>query len=279
MRTIRLAWPVQAPIDPAEEIYLSEDQARHGALALRLKPGAAVEMVGAYGLAPAVICAVNFNKPFSKKCPGLSVRLTGPWEERRQDGPRLALALIQSQRFDWAVEKSVELGAARFIPLICERCKSADAQPGPAKQERWRRLAESAHKQCGRKNQMDISLPLTITDLTRQCSGPGYFLSPEARRRLSHYPAVASISADSAAARCPDWGRVIGPANKSEFFSQPSPLLIVGPEGGFSEAEEKAFCQAEFRPLNLGATVLRSETAALAILSIFLFNSCYCSGN
>jgi len=244
VRTIRLAWPVQAPVDSSGEVFLSEDQARHGAVVLRLKPGTAIEIVGACGLAPAVICNVDFNKPFSKKNPGLSVRLTGPWEECRPDGPRLALALIQSQRFDWAVEKSAELGAAQFIPLICERCKSSDARPGPTKQERWQRLAESAHKQCGRRNQMDISLPLTAAELARQCLGPAYFLSLSGQATVS----------------------------KTKLIAQPSPLLIVGPEGGFSEAEEQTFSQAGFLPLSLGTTVLRSETAALAALSIFLLD-------
>lgn len=211
---------------------------------LRLKPGTEIEMVGEFGLAPAVVSTVDFNKPFSRKNPGLAVHLSGPWKQCRPDGPRLALALIQGQRFDWAVEKSVELGAVRFIPLISERCKSADAKPGPTKRERWRRLAESAQKQCGRENPMEISAPHTVTELLERFPGPGFFLSPTAQN----------------------------PVSETDLAVQPSPLLIVGPEGGFSPIEEHAFSEVGFSPLGLGSTVLRAETAALAILSILMVN-------
>jgi len=236
MRTIRLSWPPGAPDEPGAEILLSPAQARHGALVLRLKPGAAVEMAGPLGLAPARIGMVSFSGRFSKKNPGLSVILTGPWSRPAASaGPRLALALIQAQRFDWAVEKAVELGAAVLMPLMTERVKAADARPGSTRTERWGRLAEEARKQCGRSVALDIWPALTLPELMLQ-PGPAFFLSPP------------------------------GPF-ETEAAKSPSPLLAVGPEGGFSPAEAEALTAAGFRPWSLGPTVLRAETAALTALA------------
>lgn len=239
MRTIRLAWPPETPAETEGDVFLTPDQARHGALVLRLKPGAALEVTGPAGLAPAVVSTVDFSGRFSRQKPGLAVRLTGPWQKLQAAGPRLALALIRGPRFDWAVEKSVELGAAQLIPLICERCKSAESGPGPSRLERWQRLAEEARKQCGRPNPMEILPPQRLAELTA-LPGPGFFLSPAA-------------------------GRSQGGGAPAEG---PSPLLAVGPEGGFSPAEEETMAAAGFRPLSLGPTVLRSETAALAVLAL-----------
>ena len=236
MRTIRLTWPAEAPPgSPGTEIFLAADQARHGAAVLRLVPGDMVEMVGPAGLAPARVSLAD------KSPPRLGVIVAGPWIKEEKNGPRLALALIQSQRFDWAVEKSVELGAAALIPLITERVKSGEARPGPAKQERWRRLAEEARKQCGRSSALDIFPVLSLAELAAQ-PGPGLFLNPA-----------------GPAGPPPDTG--------------PSPLLAIGPEGGFSPSEEKTLLEAGFRPWSLGPTILRAETAALAALAIILGQS------
>ena len=239
MRTIRLAWPPETPPDQeGGEVFLSRDQARHGALVLRLAPGAEVVLTGAAGLAPAKVTTVDFEGRGSKKTPRLGVVLTGPWTGREPEtaGPRLALALIQGPRFDWAAEKAAELGAALLIPLITERIKAADGRPGPAKQERWQRLAEEARKQCGRVGPMKVGPVATIPELSA-LPGPGLFLSPG------------------------------GPSRTPRFSAGTSPLLVIGPEGGLTPAEEEVLASAGFQPWSLGSTILRSETAALTALA------------
>ncbi|MDR1921442.1 MAG: 16S rRNA (uracil(1498)-N(3))-methyltransferase [Candidatus Adiutrix sp.] len=233
MRTIRLALSSLAvPPRPGEEVSLPRDQARHGALVLRLKEGDPLELTSPLGLASAVVAAVAV-KPGGAR---LSVRLTGPWVgEAAAAGPKLALALIQNQRFDWALEKATELGAARLSPLITERTKGSAAAQAAGRQARWRRLAEEARKQCGRQTPLEVTAPLTLEELM---AGPeaGLFLSPGGLAEL--------------------------PAGRAD-----SPLLAVGPEGGFSPAEETALLAAGFLPWRLGPIILRAETAALAALA------------
>jgi len=204
-------------------------------MVLRLKPGAVVEMAGPGGLAPALVITASIVGPYSRKNPGLGVILTGPWAKLETlSGPRLALALIQAGRFDWAVEKAVELGAATFIPLITDRVKAAEARPGPGRTERWSRLAEEARKQCGRDRSLEIFPALTVPELLK-LPGPAFFLSPK--------------------------------GSPAEPGPVASPLLAIGPEGGFSPAEEEAFLGAGFQPWSLGDAILRAETAALAALA------------
>ncbi len=150
------------------------------------------------------------------------------------------MALIQGARFDWVVEKSVELGAAKLFPLITERVKSGDGRPGEARLKRWARLAEEARKQCGRSYPLEISAPLTLGELTAAApAGPAFFLKPGAEFFLS-----------------------VGETD--------SPLLVIGPEGGFSPAEEEMMLAAGFEPRSMGSLTLRAETAALAALARLL---------
>jgi 16S rRNA (uracil1498-N3)-methyltransferase len=232
VRAIRLAWPADAPPDTAE-VFLAPDQARHGARVLRLAPGDPLEMTGPAGLAPAVVTVVQAGR--DRHPPRLAVRLTGPWAgAETTPGPRLALALIQPQRFDWAVEKAVELGASSLMPFRAERGKPGLAAAG--RETRWRRLAEEARKQCGRPDGLTILPAAGFDDVLAQ-PGPGFFLSPV--------------------------GRLEPPG-----LDPSAPLLVVGPEGGFSPAEEEALLASGFRPWSLGNTVLRAETAALAALAV-----------
>jgi 16S rRNA (uracil1498-N3)-methyltransferase len=233
VRVIRLAGPAGSA-ETEGEIFLPPDQARHGALVIRLKVGSPVEITGPFGLAPALVTTCE------PAGPRLGVRLTGPWSGRVEPpGPRLALALIQNQRFDWALEKAVELGASALIPLLCERVKKGLAQAAAFRAERWRRLAEEARKQCGRPVPLAVLAPIGIPELVR-LPGPAFFLEPS------------------------------GPAPVRPLRAENPPLVAIGPEGGFSPAEIAALLTAGFSPWGLGPGILRAETAALAALAVLL---------
>lgn len=237
-RCIRLIWPPEAGHSLGEEVFLAPGQARHGVLVLRLKVGVSVEMVGPAGLAKAVVStATNGGRG---QPPRLGVRLTSAWAGNSEAGAtlgvHLALALIQPQRFDWAVEKAVELGARTLTPLITARTKPGLLRPGPARIDRWGRLAEEARKQCGRSEPLLVCPPTPLAEIIGH-RGPKFFLSP---------------------AGAPSW---------PQFCPDQSPLVVVGPEGGFTATEEQMMEGAGFYSLGLGPVILRSETAALAVLA------------
>ncbi|MDR1310169.1 MAG: 16S rRNA (uracil(1498)-N(3))-methyltransferase [Deltaproteobacteria bacterium] len=229
MRLPRFSLSGQGPAPgPGETVGLDQAQSRHACRVLRLKKGQAVELAGPWGLARGLV---------EEAGPALTVRLSSPFESPEAtagEGPVLALALIRAPRFDWAVEKAAELGAARLAPLITLR--SNPSALGEAKRRRWDRLAEEARKQCGRPRPMAIDAPLALSDFLG-LGLPG--------RRILLDPSGPLLSPGPPAPSC----------------------LLVGPEGGLTDGEKALALDSGFGPASLGPLRLRSETAALAALA------------
>ncbi len=145
----------------------------------------------------------------------------------------LAVALPKGERQKWLVEKLTELGAARLVPLITER---GVAQPVDAAIARLRRAVIEASKQCGRNRLMEIAPP----------------------REASEYFADDSLSM-----------KLIAEPGGETLGSLPSEVstiaCAIGPEGGFTPAELKVALENQWRPVSLGRSILRIETAAIAV--------------
>jgi 16S rRNA (uracil1498-N3)-methyltransferase len=152
----------------------------------------------------------------------------------------LAAAVIKGPRMDFLVEKAAELGAAQLWPVLCAR--GVVHEVGSERVARWRRLATAAAKQCLAPRPTEVETPLTIADLIRRPNGG----------RLC---VVLKAGA-------PALGVVLREARRSAL------LLLCGPEGDFTDEEMASVRAAGFLPAGLGTRRLRSETAALAALSI-----------
>jgi len=152
----------------------------------------------------------------------------------------LAAGLIKGPRMDLLVEKAVELGASELIPLLTTR--SVVRAIGEHRTERWRRLALTAAKQSLAPRRMVIQAPVTIAQL------------------------VGAVPQDTLTVVCAMDG-----APLSAIVRETKPrriMLACGPEGGFDPHELTLLGDAGFRLAGLGTNRLRSETAALAALSI-----------
>jgi len=147
----------------------------------------------------------------------------------------LFLALVKGERFDWAVEKATELGVARLVPMATERTEVR--VPGEERQGRWQRLATSAAAQSGRVRVPEVAAPLS------------FFRALGEATRLER----ALLLTPGAEPMTGPWGATLA--------------LLVGPEGGFSEAELAAADSAGLARAGLGPRILRVETAALAALA------------
>jgi 16S rRNA (uracil1498-N3)-methyltransferase len=153
----------------------------------------------------------------------------------------MALALIQSRRFDTAVEKCVELGVRSIVPFVSERCmRRSPGSKATRMRERFNQKIIAACKQSGQPWLPRISAVLSFDSLLE---------------RLSRYSALylADPQGDAGAKR-------IGTGYESGV------LGIVGPEGGISPKERKALFKRGVVPLSLGPFRLRSETAAICLL-------------
>jgi 16S rRNA (uracil1498-N3)-methyltransferase len=150
----------------------------------------------------------------------------------------LAFAPIKRAQTDWLVEKATEIGAARLIPVITQRTNS-----DRVKLERLEAIAIEAAEQCGRTRLPQISEPASLDELLGGRDGA---------RRL--YFADERGGEPVAAAMAP------GPA-----------LLLIGPEGGFTDDERAAVRAApDAVAISLGPRILRAETAALAALTVYM---------
>ncbi|MGA2500537.1 MAG: RsmE family RNA methyltransferase [Tepidisphaeraceae bacterium] len=154
----------------------------------------------------------------------------------------LASAIPKGSRADWMVEKLSELGVACFVPLLSAR--SVVQAGGQNKRQRWQRLAGESAKQCRRAGIMRIEDPSELAQVLARHGGAGWFCSTTA----------GAISAKQAA-------EAVGPDCREL-------LLLVGPEGGWTEAEEALMRQRGLTPVSLGTTILRVETAAMAAAAV-----------
>jgi 16S rRNA (uracil1498-N3)-methyltransferase len=147
----------------------------------------------------------------------------------------LAFAPVKRAQSDWLVEKATELGAARLIPVMTQRTVAERVRL-----ERLQAIAIEAAEQCGRTRLPDIAEPTPLKELL------------DAKRTL--------YFADEAG----------GEAAASAFKPGPA-LILIGPEGGFTD-EERALVRAapNVVAISLGPRILRAETAALAALAAYM---------
>ncbi len=151
----------------------------------------------------------------------------------------LGVALPKGDRQRWLVEKAVELGVARLIPL--ETARSV-AQPNAKAVERLRRATIEASKQCGRNRLMEIASPEQWGDFLHSTA--------DAPLRLLAHPSLESQPANFQA---PGAGPIV---------------VAIGPEGGLTEEEVNEASVQGWQLTSLGPRILRIETAALALASL-----------
>lgn len=166
--------------------------------------------------------------------------------------PRLVLAcaVVKGRRFEWALEKAVELGAHEFLPLQTE---FGVVDPRPGKQDRWQSLMMAALKQSGRSWLPELFGPQSVGDVMKRHPGD---------------PALYGATPDD----------VTGPVRPTTIRSMltgaepgdpPATLtMLIGPEGGWSPGELSVLSSQGARPVSLGPHVQRTETAAVTGLAV-----------
>ena len=218
---------------------------------LRLQPGAAITLFGhPDGATPGGEFAATVTA-MGRQSVQVQVGAHDPVERETPHRLHLAIGIPANERMDWLVEKATELGAASIQPLMTERSVvRLDAQRSLKKLSHWQSIAISACEQCGRNQVARVHAPMTLAQWMRrpaEPSGPG-----AAALVLSLRPGSEPLT---------QWRAGAGAAAVDIVF-------LCGPEGGLSAAEETQAIAAGHRPVSLGARTLRSETAALAALTL-----------
>lgn len=162
--------------------------------------------------------------------------------------PQLAVAcaVVKGKRFEWALEKAVELGAHHIVPL---RCEHGVIDPRTGKQSRWVSVMKSAVKQCGRSWLPTLASPQTLAE----CLAEG----------LATRSFFGAAPWELPAGEVAHWTTLLS----DEPATLPASLgFFVGPEGGWSPAELELLA-GHAQALSLGPHVLRAETAVAAGLT------------
>jgi 16S rRNA (uracil1498-N3)-methyltransferase len=241
----------------ADTCVLGKEEARHLLTVLRVKPGDSIELFDGQGHTR----QMSVVSPFSHfmKCENgetqqkssknlLCLKALAPVVHHPR--PLFALTLFacvsKGKHMDWTLEKAVELGVARIVPVISERTiVRLDAKERETKTDRWMRIAEEAARQSGRAWLPEILPPCSLTE---------------------SLPLVKETSPTFVAALTPDAQPL------RDFLSPPTSSLLplpsragwfVGPEGDFTPDELRLLLEAGAIPVSLGQNVLRTETACL----------------
>jgi 16S rRNA (uracil1498-N3)-methyltransferase len=230
---------VAQELRPGGKVAFSAAQAKQIARVLRLAPGDRIEAFdGAGTVAEAVLLQVAADTVSAAVVEAQTVPWPDPWR------PALYLAVVRPQRFEWAIEKAVELGVWTVTPLRSQRVTHGEGE----RRGRWQRLAVEAAEQCGAAHVPRIGGPIQLEAALRR-------------------PAALRLFACEGVG---DAGRTVGDAVDAlvrDAGGTPEVALFVGPEGGFTESERFSARGVDCVFVTLGPRVLRSETAAVALLA------------
>lgn len=242
-RELTPRWPVSMDrfFHPAgflrPELSLEESESHHAARVLRKQPGDTVELFDGRGeSALAEITLVKKDR--------VDVRIVRRSEVQRFPQPAIHLAVAppKGDRFRWLVEKATELGVDRLIPLLTERTV---VEPGAGKLDKLQAAVVAACKQSGRNLVMQVSENTQLGQCLAEVGAP-------------QTPRVAIIGDPQGEMFQPD----MLPVGTGEV------LLLVGPEGGWSDAELEAATRAGARRVRFADQILRTETAAIQLAGL-----------
>jgi 16S rRNA (uracil1498-N3)-methyltransferase len=164
--------------------------------------------------------------------------------------------ITANERMDWLLEKATELGATTLLPITAERSVlKLKGDRADKKLAHWQAIAVASSEQCGRNRVLQVCSPATLSQAIAQISAPAL---QAARWVLSLAPGTRSLQEMMQTLK----------TSKDESSSKTSEIILLsGPEGGLSPAEEAQAIAAGFLPVSLGNRVLRAETAPVAVLS------------
>ena len=210
-----------------DEFVLSEETSRHIVQVLRMKENEQIILTNGYGYTK--IAEIIF--PDKKKT---KVKIThSNFQPRKKPKTAIAISLIKNNnRFEWFLEKAAEIGISVIIPLVCKRTEKINFRG-----DRMKSILISAMLQSKQSWLPEISEPLKFSDLIRNEKYDQKFIAhcvDEEKREL-----------------------------KNVVETNTSKVILIGPEGDFTQEEIKSAIEKKFLPVSLGDTRLRTETAGL----------------
>lgn len=227
----------EGPLGVGQSVSLPKAQAHHALRVLRLTPGAPVVLFNG-------LTGEYAGELLTSKGQQVQVQVHRFQDPQRESPLHLGLAqcLGTGDKMDWVFQKAVELGVRHCVPLQGARSVvRLTGERAQARQAHWQRVVIAACEQCGR-NELPRVAPIQSLDhwlSTMPKPVQGVLLSPQA----------------------PHGAMALPPPAQGVFW------ILVGPEGGWTKQETQGAEAAGFTPARLGPRVLRTETAALALMA------------
>jgi 16S rRNA (uracil1498-N3)-methyltransferase len=220
----------------AGRVTLSGDETHHLRDVLRHAAGDEVRVFDGHG--NEFVCRIE-----SVRKNGTMLEVIGPARAAAAESPldlTLAAAVLKGEKLDFVVQKAVELGVRRFIPLQTAR-GDVRVKDIEKKLQRWRRIGLDAAKQCGRARLMEIGHPSDLTrflDETVTDGSPTILFAERGGTGLQDLAKCSKITA------------------------------LIGPEGGWDDQELTSASARNVRIVTLDGRIMRAETAAISIAAI-----------
>lgn len=209
-------------------ITLDEETSRHMSQVLRMKEGEKIKLTDGRGsLADAIIAASN-KKQTQVVVTGLSS------EPRQRCCLTIAISLVKNAaRFEWFLEKATEFGVSGVIPMICDRTERQKFRA-----DRMQGILKSAMLQSMQTWLPMLHEPVSFDEVVDKAS--------EQQKMIAHCAVDAKV----------DFSSLYNPSLSSH-------IILIGPEGDFTEQEILKAKTLNFVPVSLGSTRLRTETAGI----------------
>ncbi len=232
MRLTRL-W-VDAPLTTGAHVQLPTETTHYVTNVLRLRTGAPLIIFnGQGGEYQAVITELQ------KKAAILHIGEHFAVERESALELTLVQAISRPEHMDYTVQKAVELGVSRIIPVISERSPPLDKEKMLKRWQHWQKIIISACEQCGRNRVPHLNLIQPLYQwLAQPLAEPSLLLDPLASQTLPILERPQRVT------------------------------ILIGAEGGLTEEEIGQAKSVGCMGVRLGSRILRTETAALAILAI-----------
>ena len=232
---------------------LRGDQAQHLSRVLRAQPGMEFDVIAGGRAWLARIASVDRDSVHFTLLHELEIAPALP--------VTLLLSVFKFDRMEWAIEKAVELGCGRIVPVLAERTERHLAQAAAKRAERWRRLALEAAKQSRRSDLPEIGEPARLSAiLGTHEPAKGSQHSPKDEGAAPLRILLSETEEDQPLLR-------IFQQESSQAEMGPV-MLAVGPEGGWTAAELALFAGTGWHSASLGPRILRVETAVIAALAV-----------
>ena len=213
--------------NPKDEIILSAEESKHATKVLRKKEGDILNFTdgkGAFYKAEIIVAD-------SRKC---RLKVVSTEQKEKQHNYHLHIAIAPTKnmdRFEWFLEKATEIGIDEITPIICSR-----SERKVIKTERCNRILLSAMKQSLKLHVPKLNEAISLNDFIKQ-----------------------DFKGNKYIAHCEDGKKKeLKTVNKTE-----KTLILIGPEGDFTQKEIDLVLQNKFKEVSLGTSRLRTETAGI----------------